>query len=214
MLSSEDVFKNIVLPSRVISTGVNSPDGVHWAHGHSCHIHEINGTSKVEVDAASKMQKPLPGKGVSSRSTGRGLNDISRLQSDSAAEINRHQHWVCHKTSSTQDHNVFADIYFMFHAMTGVAVAFCWWLANTWIGAAAQTSTKAKEMASQNSVWHLSGWHGWPSLTTLTPGVPKWHSPCSHWNLLDHSTGINPIEISGVVASYHFSHSSCWLRLP
>lgn len=93
MLSSEDVFKNTVLPSRVISTGVNSPDGVHWAYGHTCHIHEINGTSEVEVDAASKMQKPLPGKGVSSRSTGRGLNDISRLQSDSAAEINRHQHW-------------------------------------------------------------------------------------------------------------------------
>jgi hypothetical protein len=93
MLSSEDVFKNTVLPSRVISTGVNSPDGVHWAHGHTCYIHEINGTSEVEVDTASKMQKPLPGKGVSSRSTGRGLNDISRLQSDSAAEINRLQHW-------------------------------------------------------------------------------------------------------------------------
>jgi hypothetical protein len=124
MLSSEDVFKNTVLPSRVISTGVNSPDGVHWAHGLACHIHEINGTSEVEVDAASKMQKPLPGKGVSSRSTGRGLNDIPRLQSDSAAEINRHQHWVCHKTSSTQDHNVFADLCFMFYAMTGVAVAF------------------------------------------------------------------------------------------
>jgi hypothetical protein len=93
MLSSEDVFRNTVLPSRVISTGVNLPDGVHWAHGLACHIHEINGTSEVEVDAASKMQKPLPGKGVSSRSTGRGLNDIPRLQSDSAAEINRHQHW-------------------------------------------------------------------------------------------------------------------------
>ncbi|CAK9200932.1 unnamed protein product [Sphagnum troendelagicum] len=93
MLSSEDVFKNTVLPSRVISTGVKSPDGVHWAHGLACHIHEINGTSEVEVDAASKMQKPLPGRGVSSRSTGRGLNDIPRLQSDSAAEINRHQHW-------------------------------------------------------------------------------------------------------------------------
>jgi hypothetical protein len=97
MLTSEDVFKNTVLPSRIISAGVNSLNSVHRTSGHTHHTSETNGASEIEADMGSEMmQKPLRLKGgwVSRGISDVGVNNIACLQSDSVTEINRHHHQV------------------------------------------------------------------------------------------------------------------------
>lgn len=97
MLTSEDVFKNTVLPSRIIGAGVNSLNSVHRTSGNTHHTSETNGASEIEADMGSEMmQKPLRLKGgwVSRGISDIGVNNISCLQSDSVTEINRHHHQV------------------------------------------------------------------------------------------------------------------------
>jgi prenylcysteine alpha-carboxyl methylesterase len=95
MLTSEDVFKNTVLPSRIIGAGVNSLNSVHRTSGHTHHTSQTNGISEIEADMGSEMMlKPLQLKGgwVSRGISDVGVNNISSLQSDSVTEINRHHH--------------------------------------------------------------------------------------------------------------------------
>jgi len=95
MLTSEDVFKNTVLPSRIIGAGVNSLNSVHRTSGHTHHTSQTNAISEIEADMGSEMmQKPLQLKGgwVSRGISDIGVNNISCLQTDSATEISRHHH--------------------------------------------------------------------------------------------------------------------------
>jgi hypothetical protein len=159
MLTSEDVFKNRVLPSRIIGAGVNSLNNVHRTSGHTHHTSQTNGISEIEADMGSEMmQKLLQLKGgrVSRGISDIGINNISCLQSDSVTEINRHHHQVFIIILLTQE--VQCKDYLLIHFVTiggtnGVALAF---IDDFWILELVCSSTDLRGQRSGHSELSLT----------------------------------------------------------